>query len=44
MGKSSTDHGAMEILKWVGDAAGSLAQNVSVGTSTVSVGLPTCVL
>jgi len=34
----------MEILKWLGGAAGSLAQNVSVGTPTVSVGLPTCVL
>ncbi len=31
----------MEILKWLGGAAGSLAQNVSVGTPTVSVGLPT---
>ena len=34
----------MKILKWLGDAARSLAQNVSVGTSTVSVGLSTCVL
>ncbi len=34
----------MEFLKWLGGAAGSLAQNVSVGTPTVSVGLPTCVL
>ncbi len=34
----------MEILKWLGGAAGSLAQNVSVGTPTVSIDLPTCVL
>ncbi len=34
----------MEILKWLGGAAGSLAQNVSVGTPTASVGLPTCIL
>jgi len=34
----------MEILKWLSRAAGSLAQNVSVGTPTVSVGLPTCIL
>ena len=34
----------MEFLKWLGGAAGSLAQNVSVGTSTASVGLPTCIL
>jgi len=34
----------MGFLKWVGGAAGSLAQNVSVGTPTVSVGLPTCIL
>ncbi len=34
----------MEFLKWVDGAAGSLAQNVSVGTPTVSVGLPTCIL
>jgi len=34
----------MEFLKWVGGAAGSLAQNVSVGAPTVSVGLPTCIL
>ncbi len=34
----------MEFLKWLGGAAGNLAQNVSVGTPTASVGLPTCVL
>ncbi len=34
----------MEILKWLGGAAGSLAQNVSVGTSTASVGLASCIL
>jgi len=28
-------------LKWLGGAAGSLAQNVSVGTPNASVGLPT---
>ncbi len=34
----------MEILKWLSRAARSLAQNVSVDTSTVSVGLSTCIL
>ena len=34
----------MEILKWLSRATGSLAQNVSVDISTVSVGLASCIL
>ena len=34
----------MEILKWLSRATRSLAQNVSVDTSTVSVDLSTCIL
>ena len=34
----------MKILKWLDRATRSLAQNVSVDTSTVSVGLTSCIL